>query len=381
MSSLVLDSLEIENFRTFRHLKIEKLGRVNLIVGKNNVGKTSLLEALKVYANGGTLRSVRQLLADRQESLSTSDWEDMTIKERLEALSHLFHGWGKISEYPDMVPPAIRLSSKPDTPTITLSVGWYKSVYDPTRSSASLTRLLPDEFDTITNPIPMFEAQIGASNEPLLYHLDEADRGLNRTPRGFPIPYKLVSTSPLHRFVVRDMWNEIVLSDQRLPLITVLRLIEPKIEAIELISESRGQKSRQDDMRTMVRLKDSPGFIPLQSLGEGVVRLFHIGLSLLTFKDGLLLIDEIENGFHYSVLPKIWRFIFEQADRLNVQVFATTHSWECIEAFQAAATENTEVEGILFNLRERYGEAGTIVAVDYDEENLEVATEQGIEVR
>ena len=44
MGKLLLDSLEIQNFRGFHHLQIEKLGRANWIVGENNIGKSSLLE-------------------------------------------------------------------------------------------------------------------------------------------------------------------------------------------------------------------------------------------------------------------------------------------------------------------------------------------------
>ena len=53
-SPIILDSLEINNFRAFRHLLIERLGRVNLIVGKNNIGKSCLLEALRLYASCGS---------------------------------------------------------------------------------------------------------------------------------------------------------------------------------------------------------------------------------------------------------------------------------------------------------------------------------------
>ena len=66
-------------------------------------------------------------------------------------------------------------------------------------------------------------------------------------------------------------------------------------------------------------------------------------------KDGVLLVDEIENGIHYSVQPDLWRVVFEMATRLNVQVFATTHSYDCIKAFEEAARESEE-EGVLVRL-------------------------------
>ena len=101
-------------------------------------------------------------------------------------------------------------------------------------------------------------------------------------------------------------------------------------------------------------------------------------MALVNAKDGILLVDEIENGIHYSVLPDVWRLIFQTAQRLNVQVFATSHSWDCIEAFQKAAKENTEAEGVLVRLYRRGDE---IRAVNLDESELEIAVDGKIEVR
>ena len=115
--------------------------------------------------------------------------------------------------------------------------------------------------------------------------------------------------------------------------------------------------------------------VPLKSLGDGMVRMFQLALALESAKsrqiasaasprslipdtvstedDGVFLIDEIENGIHYTVLPDLWRFLFRMAKLHNVQVFATTHSWDCVEAFQKAAAEEKETEGMLLRLEKR----------------------------
>lgn len=103
-----------------------------------------------------------------------------------------------------------------------------------------------------------------------------------------------------------------------------------------------------------------------------------IALALVNAKDGIVLIDEFENGIHYSVQKELWQIVFRLADRLNVQVFATTHSWDCIEGFQKAAQENKQEEGMLIRLSLKKDE---IIATTYDEEDLAVVTKQGIEVR
>ncbi len=79
-------------------------------------------------------------------------------------------------------------------------------------------------------------------------------------------------------------------------------------------------------------------------------RLLGVALALVNASDGVLLIDEIESGLHYTVQADMWRLIFRVAHRLNVQVFATTHSWDCIEAFQKAALEDVAEEGLILTV-------------------------------
>ncbi len=98
-------------------------------------------------------------------------------------------------------------------------------------------------------------------------------------------------------------------------------------------------------------------------------------------QDGILLIDEIESGLHYSVQPDLWRLVFEVARRLNVQVFATTHSWDCIEAFQEAIQQDSEGDGLLISLRAKADEPGHVVAVLFDESELAIVTREQIKVR
>jgi AAA15 family ATPase/GTPase len=144
---------------------------------------------------------------------------------------------------------------------------------------------------------------------------------------------------------------------------------------LSLVAEARGNVR---DRIPIVRIAGMNEPIPLRSLGDGMQRMLGIALALVNAKDGVLLVDEVENGLHYTILPQLWRLIFETARRLNVQVFATSHSWECIQAFQQAAEEDTESEGLLIRLQLKGEE---IVAVVVDEEHLGIATSERIEVR
>ena len=110
----------------------------------------------------------------------------------------------------------------------------------------------------------------------------------------------------------------------------------PSVERLSFRLEKNGR------IVPIVKLEAIDGSVPLGSLGEGLRRMLGIALCLVTARDGLLLVDEIDTGLYYSVLPDMWKLVFEVARRLNVQVFATTHSWDCISAFSQAQQEDTQ---------------------------------------
>jgi AAA15 family ATPase/GTPase len=112
-------------------------------------------------------------------------------------------------------------------------------------------------------------------------------------------------------------------------------------------------------------------------MGDGMNRVFELALGLANSKDGLLLVDELENGVHYSAQEQLWRLIFETASQLNVQVFATTHSWDCIESFQRAASAH-QADGALISLARQDGD---VKATVFNERDLEIITRESIEVR
>src|SRR5438105_13608638 len=127
MSNLILNSLEIKNFRGFRHLQIERLGRVNLIVGKNNVGKSSLLEALLLYARKASPMLIWELLGMHDERRLSTSLRHIGIEDMLSALKYLFYGRKdvKASLEPIQIGP---INSPDDTLSITLN--WYITQVD-----------------------------------------------------------------------------------------------------------------------------------------------------------------------------------------------------------------------------------------------------------
>lgn len=323
---LLLDSLEIKGYRCFEHLTIEKLGRVNLIVGKNNVGKTALLEALWIYSNN---------LTNVVENILSSRDEDKGIR---------FYNRDKDSR--------------------------------PRQRHLFFKRLLADESNPETN------FQIGS-----LYNKENYISFLsnyrNRSDIIFSagnrhkkrINNEFVETGRLEKLEVNALWDEIESTPREAKVIKALKILLPNIIKVH----PKIIKIEGYNIETVViaQTENEPEPLPLKSYGEGLNRLFEIALTLIKCENGILLIDEIEIGLHYSVLPDVWKLIFKTAKDLNVQVFATTHSKDCIEAFTQAAVDSPD-DGELIRL-ERHGEK--IVAKIVDEDRLAQAINHDVEVR
>jgi hypothetical protein len=169
------------------------------------------------------------------------------------------------------------------------------------------------------------------------------------------------------------LWDSIALKEEEKQVVVALQIISSDIEAVSMIGSDVGSRSRPAIAKSRVY----PNPIPLRTFGDGVNRLFGIILSLSCAKGGVLLVDEIENGLHHSILTKVWAVIFQMARTLNVQVFATTHSWDCIKSFQEAANNDAE-EGVLVRLTLK-GDA--VIPTLLREEQLRIASRDQIELR
>lgn len=105
-----------------------------------------------------------------------------------------------------------------------------------------------------------------------------------------------------------------------------LRLLEPRAERLAFLQDPDQRP------RVVLLLQDSPTRVPLGSRGEGLRRLLTLALTLGASTDGCLLVDEVDTGLHYTALERTWKLLIEGAERANAQVFATTHSLDCIRS-------------------------------------------------
>lgn len=158
-------------------------------------------------------------------------------------------------------------------------------------------------------------------------------------------------------------------------LLAALRTIEPGIERIAPVGMVRGSFPGRTHGGVAVKLAGQR--VPIGSLGDGIWRLLGIALSLVKARGGVLLVDEIDTGLHYSVLERMWRLVHETAKRLDVQVFATTHSRDCYESLAAIAHPTATGHDVTIQRIER----GKPLAVAFSEAEIVQAARRGIEVR
>jgi AAA domain, putative AbiEii toxin, Type IV TA system len=384
MNKLILNSLEIRNFRGFQHLTVERLGRVNLIVGKNNIGKSSLLEALQLYAQRGDPTLIWELIRGRDESRyfagardessyspqsrSSSD-RPTNVEDQLFAIKNLFYGRKDIKSPLESI--QIGAIDSPDE-LISIAIGWYVEEMD--EQIRPKRRLLQaEQYSLFDEPEPRFTIQIG-KRQKIDYPLNPSPVAKLVGPDVKEFNHIFRPANGLARRQVGKLWDSISLTPLEKDVLSSIRVIAPGVEGISLVEGAMYTRERIP----IVKIVGNDDPLPLRSLGDGMQRMLEISLTLVNAKDGILLIDEIENGIHYSAQTELWELIFQLAHRLNVQVFATTHSWDCIEGFQKAAQENTEEEGMLIRLS-LLGD--DVIATLFDERKLSIAAREQIEVR
>jgi hypothetical protein len=184
-------------------------------------------------------------------------------------------------------------------------------------------------------------------------------------------PGIMLGASGLSPHQTRQMWDRVAVAGQEVLVEEALRIIVPNLERILLVGES-GHRS------VLLKLKGTMRPVPMQGMGDGVNRVFGIAVALILARGGALLVDEVENGVHYSIQEELWSAIFSLAAKFDVQVFATSHSWDAVLGFQSAANQSP-ADGMLYRLERELD--GGVYAERYTEQEVAVAAAQNVEVR
>ena len=352
--------IRVAEFRCFRNFEIDGLRRINLLVGKNNTGKTTLLEA--IFLLGGATNPafptrISQLRGQKRfgappDSMWRSLFRDLDPERPIEIEGQWNDEEGRrrleitalpVSTYVDYSTPGsvgaggVRSSGE-------LSIGGLSLDYTSANGLAYKTETT-------------FDPNTGKLNAP-------------SKPRPDVVPSTYLSSrsywDPIHD---AEQFSHVVKAKREQGVIQALAMVEPALRRIEVVSEAGAPAVYADiGLSTL---------IPLAVCGEGMVRLFSTAVALIESRGGVLLVDEIDNGLHHSILQTHWNTLSRLVQEHDVQIFATTHSDELIESAVQAFRENLSTLG-LFRL-DRKDESHVVAS--YNEPALRAVDSEKFEVR
>lgn len=317
----MLTSVNISNYRGFKTYGMEGLARVNLFVGKNNSGKTALLEAIHLVASGGDPWALAEAAQRRGEMSPGRDG-----RERFPELTHFFFGHGlevgasfsvrSANGYPAI---AVRLTALEESQLELF--GAAKHVRPTFRA----------EFDGATIGWVSPKGLPISERGEMLFESRQRVRDGTGPEMSDSSPVVFIPPASASLRQLAEMWTRAILDGRKAPVLDALRIIQPDLSQLEFLSiDYYSFRPTNAPVGIVVALESEPRPRPLGSMGDGMRRLLALAIALTRASGGVLLLDEIDTGLHYSVMTDMWSLVIETAVRDNIQVFATTHSWDCI---------------------------------------------------
>jgi len=344
----MLKEIEIQNFRCFEKIKISGFERVNLIGGKNNAGKTALLEALFLNVAPGptSLVMLRELRREPLEAIKA-------MPDR--AWDNLFFLTNKNK--------SIVIIGKNDNNNT------YQVEIESSTSLITINSLKNGEAPKFRRRVRSLSLR--ATSTGLRYVNDNSIiTDSSSTADEIPIIPSFIRISGRE---LTEAYDNARLDDKDSEVLKAFQILDPAIESVE--SFSIGEP-------TLYLRRKGEKRLPLSLFGDAMNRVAYIMLKLVNNnKYKILLIDEIENGIHYTSQREFWRVLFRLAVELDTQIFATTHSLEMLQAFADVGLEpNQECSSAYFELAKK-PKTDQIIGIRRDLETLNYALEHQKGVR
>jgi energy-coupling factor transporter ATP-binding protein EcfA2 len=329
-------------FRSLRNVRLERLSRINLLVGANNSGKTSILEALAILQN--PFEPIEWFNVVRARELrSIGPYPDQM--STIEALRWMFPAregdvWGDL----DPLPIELQTSALGATDRLGITCEVVRGVLDPEQVRRAVGRLRASNPEPVEDHGLLLRATASLEQGMLvpvqfsrewtiwsqLGLRSDLRQGRPRDNVQFLAPYAHRNSSVNLRRL-----TEASKTGTREDIDALLRDLDRRIAGVEIITTEDGRYPK-----IAIRMRNGT-LMPQGVLGDGVRRALSIALSLRAAANGLLLIDEIEAALHVSALDRVYRWLDEAVSSFSVQVFATTHSLEAIDSIVRSASPDS----------------------------------------
>jgi len=363
------EKLEIENFRGIKSLEIDALARVNLFVGRNNCGKTSVLEAafLLTGMSNPTLipriENWRGLVPNESSDLKNFFYdqkhnEGFTLSGRQRTESRELNVTPVYGDFD-----VGQVVSAPSNGGDTIRDGDpIKSAVFSTAIEQSLTGL-KSEF--------VFQSHVDNKNQKGYQH-----KATIRLVKSEDTPFRIELDEKyeeptlalfLHGSYSPNLVDRMLNEKHKDVILNWLQPIEPKVQDIRI------------NMNGVVMVDiGMDNFLPINHLGDGVVRILNMLSYIYSVKNGILMIDEVENGLHVSSIEYMWEMVLESSKQNNTQIFMTTHSSDVIKGLSLALKDKSDsVAGFWLS---KFDDDRT-KAYRYSPDRLEKALDAGIDIR
>jgi len=357
---LMIKSLSINNFRCFRKLSVSDLSRVNVLVGENGAGKTALLEAIFI-ASGSSPELALRLRAFR--GMGT------TLEVRsagVEGLwKNLFHDFDQRKSI-DIGLDATDLQSR----SVSISLGASEELRLPLGSG----KRLYSSQRSVTAPIEFAWTDANRHVSKVRPTILGDKISFQQQARNISIPNRVVfipSNFKLDPEETAKRLSALSMRNASQSLVDVLTNVYPDVEALSV-------ENSDGSWEVFAQIRDRSERIPIALHSSGASRLVGILLAIAEAERGVVLIDELENGFYYKTLGKIWTVLLEMATQFKCQLFASTHSSECIKALGEAINQDSEGAFCLLNIENRKGASSVSVSTG---EVMAAAIDSGFEIR
>lgn len=343
---------------------MDGLGRLNLLVGTNNSGKTSVLEALYLLTSQGDPLALWNLLWRRGERMPGSS---QNPQQELD-VCHLFYG------HEVHLGSKFTLSATNESPTrkVAFTIAEFKpkqpeGLFE-TAQPAGLALAVKGDPQPPVSRILLTRAG-GLSPEAFNTSRRLRRKGLEGSPSQF------ITAESLDSDDLVALWDKVALTPDETLVMRALQFLDPNIERIASQSAVNYYGSHGG---FIIKLKGHERPIPIGTMGDGMWRMLAMAIAITQCKGGVLLVDEIDTGLHYTVMSDMWRLIFGAAKELDVQVFATTHSYDCIQSLASVCLSEVDRNNPVTLQRIEMGKSK---AVPYSEKEIVVASDRELEVR
>lgn len=352
------DKLYIQNFRGIDEIELNDFKHINLFVGENNCGKTSILEALFLVT--GISRPLLAITINQLRGINYSfgdDSEHLLLYHKLK-----YDNFINIKVEGDKIVRNLKITPHISTTQNVSSDNKKEDLSKLAYSSLSNNKLV----DGYKYEVSILEKNKNINFVASVYPYGGLFKEEISTNYKETIVSTLINSTNILYQLPQNL-NHLIKAKQIDKVVKVLQKIDHSIENIYAGTDNL--------IYCDIGLEQ---LIPINVMGDGIRRALSLIVSVANFSNGVIFIDEVENGFHFKSLEIMWKALIEASREFNVQIFATTHSIECVRELNNAYQESNNHEIRLFRIERSEGK---LLTKSFSPSMLQLALENNWEMR